>query len=156
MSVQPIPDGYTSITPYLSIKGAAAAIAYYQKVFGATELFRVPMPDGTIGHAELQIGNARIMLAEESPSCGSVSPTTLGGSATGLCLYVEKVDDVFQAAVQAGATVKKPVVDQFYGDRSGSIVDPFGHIWTIATHVEDVDPDEMNRRLEQWTQSQSG
>lgn len=155
MPVQPIPEGYTSVTPYLVIKGAAAAIEFYKKAFGATELFRVPMPDGTVGHAEMQFGNARIMLAEESEPCGSFSPTTIKGSAVGLCLYVEDVDAVFAAAVQAGATVKKPVVDQFYGDRSGCLTDPYGHIWTIATHIEDVAPDEMNRRMEEWTQSQS-
>jgi PhnB protein len=145
-SVKPIPDGYTAVTPYLTIKGAAAAIDFYKKAFGAEEVLRIDMPDGQVGHAEIRIGGAVIMLAEENPAWKSVSPQTLGGSPTGIMLYVTDPDAVVQRAVDAGATVTMPVADQFYGDRCGNVVDPFGHKWSIATHIEDVAPDEIRRR----------
>ena len=148
--VKPIPDGYHSLTTYLSIKGAADAIAFYKKAFDAKEIYRLPMPDGRIGHAELQIGDSRLMLADEMPEMADAvakSPRTLGGVASGLNIYVEDVDARFQRAVEAGATVKRPLTNQFYGDRSGTVEDPFGHIWTIATHIEDVSPEEINKRM---------
>jgi PhnB protein len=147
---KPIPDGYHAVTPYLSIKGASDAIAFYKKAFGAEELYRLPMPDGRVGHAELQIGDSRLMLADEMPEMGdsiTKSPRTLGGATAGFCLYVADADALFQRAVDAGATAKRPLTNQFYGDRSGVVEDPFGHLWTIATHVEDVSPDELKRRM---------
>ena len=144
--VNPIPAGYHSVTPYLSIKGAAAAIDYYKEAFGATELFRMASPDGKIGHAEIKIGNSPIMLADEFPEMEFVSPQTLGGSPVGLMIYVEDVDTMFQRAISKGAKEIKPLQDQFYGDRSGTLKDPFGHVWTVATHVEDVAPEEMEKR----------
>lgn len=144
--VNPIPEGYHSVTPYLSIKGAAKAIDYYKEVFGATELFRMGAPDGKIGHAEIKIGNSPIMLADEFPEMEFVSPQTLGGSPIGLMIYVDDVDTMFNKAIGAGATEVKPLQDQFYGDRSGTLKDPFGHVWTVATHVEDVAPEELQKR----------
>ena len=153
MGVKAIPDGYSSVTPYLIVSGAANALDYYKMAFDAQELMRMPGPDGKIAHAELQIGSSRIMLADESPQMGNKSPQTLGGSGTGLMLYVKDVDDTFQRAVSGGGTVVRPVQDQFYGDRSGNLTDPFGHQWTIATHVEDVAPDEMKRRMDEATKA---
>lgn len=147
MPVKPIPEGYHSVTPYLIIKGATAAIDYYKKVFGATEIMRFPTPDGQIGHAELKIGDSPIMLADEMPGRGYVSPKTLGGTPVSIMIYVNDVDTVFKKAVDTGAQVDQPIKDQFYGDRSGTIHDPFGHVWTIATHKEDVTPEEMKRRM---------
>jgi len=144
--VNPIPEGYHSVTPYLIIKGAADAIEFYKKAFEATELFRMTQPDGKIGHAEIRIGDSTIMLADEFPEMGHKSPTTLGGSAVSLLIYVDNVDAVFAQALAAGATEERAVEDKFYGDRSGSLVDPFGHIWHIATHTEDVSPEEMQKR----------
>jgi len=143
-----IPKGYHAVTPYLIIKGAAQAIEYYKNVFGATELFRMDGPDGKVSHAELQIGDSHIMLADENPSMGTghASAATIGGSPVSLYLYLPEVDTVVGRAVAAGARVLKPVQDQFYGDRSGFIQDPFGHLWGIATHVEDVSPEEMEER----------
>ena len=154
MAVKPIPDGYHTVTPYLIIKGAAAAIEFYKKVFGAKELFRMPGPGGKVGHAELQIGDSRIMLADEHPEMGAKSPASFGGSPVGLMLYVEDVDARFNRAVAAGATVKKPLADQFYGDRSGTVSDPFGHQWTIATHKEDLSPEEIDRRMKAMMKKQ--
>ncbi len=144
--VNPIPEGYHSVTPYLSIKGAAAAIDYYKEVFGATELFRMAGPEGKIGHAEIKIGNSPIMLADEYPEMEFVSPQTLGGTPIGLMIYVDDVDTMFKQAINKGGKEIKPLQNQFYGDRSGTLKDPFGHVWTIATHVEDVAPEEMERR----------
>lgn len=144
--VNPIPEGYHSVTPYLSIKGAAAAIDYYKEAFGATELFRMAGPDGKIGHAEIKIGNSPIMLADEFPEMEFVSPQTLGGSPIGLMIYVDDVDTMFQRAISKGAKEVKPLENQFYGDRSGTLRDPFGHVWTVATHVEDVAPEEIEKR----------
>jgi PhnB protein len=153
--VTPIPKGYHSITPYLVIKGAAQAIDYYKKVFGATELVRMPGPDGKIGHAELQIGDSRIMLADENPGMGQghSSAATIGASPVSLYLYLPDVDRVMEGAAAAGAKVLKPTQDQFYGDRSGFIQDPFGHLWGIATHVEDVSPEEMKERMKKAMQA---
>ena len=149
MAVKPIPDGYHTATPYLIVKGAARAIEFYKQAFGATELMRLEGPGGRVGHAEIKIGDSPIMLADEFPEMGAVSPQSPGGgSSVGLCLYVADVDARFDRAVAAGAKVRRPVKDQFYGDRSGTLEDPFGHVWTIATHTEDVPPEEINRRFE--------
>lgn len=148
--VKPIPDGYHTLTAYISIRGAAQAIQFYKDAFGAEELFRMPMPDGKIGHAELQIGDSRLMLADEFPDMPDAvtqSPSALGGSTFGFNVYVPDVDARFKRAVDAGAKVKRPVKDQFYGDRSGTVEDPFGHIWTLSTHVEEVSPEELARRM---------
>ena len=143
----PVPQGYHHVTPYLIIKGAAAAIDFYKDVFGASEIMRMPQPDGRIGHAEMKLGDSVIMLADEHPEMDIVSPSTLGNSPVGILLYVDDVDATFNKAVSRGAKVNKPLADQFYGDRSGTVIDPFGHKWTIATHVEDVSPQEMERRM---------
>jgi PhnB protein len=145
-SVHYIPQGYNSITPYLVIKGAAQAIEYYKKVFGATEVLRLDGPDGRVGHAELKIGGSHIMLADENPDMGYRGPLAMGSSPVSLLLYVEDVDSVVEHAVAAGATILKPVQDQFYGDRMGFIQDPFGHLWGVATHKEDVSPESMEER----------
>lgn len=154
MNVKPVPDGYHTITAYLIVDGAAAAIDFYKQAFGASELFRLPGSEGKIGHAEIKIGDSIVMLADESPEHGHRSPKTLGGSPVGILLYVDDCDAVFNRAVAAGATVFRPLADQFYGDRSGCLTDPFGHQWTVSTHKEDVPPDEMKRRMEAWTKSQ--
>ena len=143
---KPIPDGYHSVTPYLICDGAADAIEYYKKAFGATELFRMDH-EGRVGHAELKIGDSPIMLADEYPQMGYRSPKALGGTPVSIMIYVPDVDTVYQQAIDAGATVVKPLQDQFYGDRSGTVTDPFGHVWTVATHKEDVSMEEMNRRM---------
>lgn len=146
MSVKPIPEGYHSVTPYLIVRGAAAAIDYYINAFGAQELFRFPAPDGKIGHAEIKIGDAPIMIADEYPDMAYNGPQSLGGSPVSLMIYVEDVDTVFNRAVESGGTVKEALQDKFYGDRMGTLVDPFGHIWHVATHKEDVSMAEMERR----------
>ena len=148
-----IPDGYTSLTTYLYVRGADAAIDFYKRAFGAVEIMRLDMGP-VIGHAELRIGNAVVMLADEMPEWGNKSPQTLGGVASGMCYYTEDCDAVFAQAIAAGATEMRPLTDQFYGDRSGTVTDPFGHTWTIATHKEDLTPDEMNARMDAWTKSQ--
>jgi PhnB protein len=145
-NVKPIPEGYHSVTPYLIIKGAADAIEFYKKAFGATELFRMEH-EGKIGHAEIKIGDSPIMLSDEHPSMGFSGPTTLGGSPVSLMIYVEDVDTIYNQAIEAGATEQMPLQDKFYGDRSGSLKDPFGHIWHVATHKEDVSPEEMQKRI---------
>src|SRR5688572_9952040 len=147
MPVKPIPDGYHTATPYLIVKGAAAALDFYKKAFGAKELMRFGGPDGKIGHAEIQIGNSRIMLGDEMLEMNCKGPQTLGGSPVGIMLYVEDADARFKQAIAAGATETRPIQDQFYGDRSGTLTDPFGHQWTIGTHKEDVAPDELQRRM---------
>ena len=149
MPVKPIPDGYHSATPYLIVGGAADAIEFYKKAFGATELFRMAGSGGKIGHAEIKIGNSPIMLADEHPEMGARSAKTLGGSPVFLMLYVDNVDALAAQAIAAGAKPVRPVQNQFYGDRSGSFEDPFGLLWTISTHVEDVSPEEMERRSEE-------
>ena len=148
MPVSPIPEGCHSLTPYLVVRGAAAAIDFYKTVFGATEHYRIHGPGGTIGHAELTIGDSRLMLADETPAMGAIAPPPAGTKSFSLALYVEDADAVFARAVGAGATVIGPVRDQFYGDRSGTFTDPFGHLWTVATHKEDVSPAELQRRAE--------
>jgi PhnB protein len=148
MAVKSKPDGYHTITPYLIVRGGAAAIDYYKAAFGAEELVRMPGPGGTIGHAEIRIGDSVVMLADESPAAGHRSPQSLNGSPVGLAVYVEDVDTRFNQAIAAGGKVIKPLADQFYGDRSGTLVDPFGHQWTLATHVEDVSPEEMRKRMD--------
>ena len=155
--VKPVPEGYHTVTPYLIISGAAAALDFYKKAFGAKELFRFPMPDGKIGHAEIKIGDSHIMLADEPE--GAVantpdhrpfkSPKSSGRTTVGIMLYVEDVDALAKQAVAAGAIELRPVVNQFYGDRSGTYEDPFGHVWTIATHIEDVSSEEMIKRAQQ-------
>lgn len=144
--VKPIPDGYPQVVPYLCVDGAEAAIEFYSTVFGATERMRMPGPDGTIGHAELEIGDSLVMLSDEFPGMGARSPKAIGGTPVTLSLYVEDVDAVFERATQAGASTLRPVETQFYGDRSGQFLDPFGHRWSVSTHVEDVSPEEMGRR----------
>ena len=144
-TVDPIPSGYYTATPYLVIKNAAQAIEFYKQAFGAQEIFRMPKPDGTIMHGEIQIGNSRLMFADEA-AVGAKSPQTLGGSPVSVFLYVENVDAVFQQAVAAGAQPCMPVQDMFWGDRYGRLTDPFGHQWHVATHVEDVAPAEMGKR----------
>ena len=139
-------QGYHTATPYLIASDAAGAIDFYKKAFGATELMRIPAPGGKIGHAEIQIGDSRIMLADEAPQCNALSPKTVGGTPVSLMLYVPDVDAMFNQAISLGAKVLMPVDDKFYGDRSGSLTDPFGHQWTIATHVEDVPPAELEKR----------
>lgn len=148
MTVKAVPEGYHALTPYLFCKGAAAALDYYHRVFGATELFRHPAPDGRIGHAEIRIGDSVIMLADEAPEMKALSPATVGGTPVGLMLYVEDVDAVFARALAAGGTLVHALEDKFYGDRSGTLLDPFGHMWMVATHVEDVSPEEMERRAQ--------
>ena len=149
-NVNPIPPGYSTVVPYISVKNANDAIAYYKKAFGAEELVRMPMPDGKVGHAELKIGDSMLLLADEMdhPDAVAKSPATLGGITAGLCLYVPDCDTLFNRAVEAGGKVRRPLKNQFYGDRSGTVEDPFGQVWTISTHVEDVSPEEMQRRME--------
>jgi PhnB protein len=147
-SVRPIPEGYRAVTPYLSVRGAADAIDFYTRAFGAEERYRLPGPDGkTIGHAELTIGDSLIMLSDEMPDWGNLSPLSLNGTPVSFALYVEDADAAFARAVAAGATVLDPVENRFYGDRSGTVTDPFGHRWSLMTHVENVSPEEMDKRL---------
>lgn len=146
-SVKPIPDGYPEVIPYLSVEGANEAIEFYVKVFGARERLRMPTPDGKVGHAELEIGSSVVMLADVFPEMGGQSPKALGGTPVTVMVYCGDVDALVERAVSAGATVDRPIENQFYGDRSGGFVDPFGHKWHVATHVEDVPPEEMERRM---------
>jgi PhnB protein len=145
-NVKPIPDGYPRVIPYLSIDGASSAIDFYTKVLGAKERMRMGGPDGKVGHAELEIGDSVIMLADSFPEMGAPTPKALGGSPVTVMVYVENVDAMFDKAIDAGATAIAKVEDQFYGDRSGSFEDPFGHRWHISTHIEDVSPEEMEKR----------
>ena len=144
--VKPIPEGYHSLTPYLTIDGAAKALEFYKQAFGATELFRMEH-QGKIGHAEMKIGDSPFMLADESPQMGNKGPKALGGTPVSLMIYVDDVDTIYKQAIAAGGVELKPLQDQFYGDRSGTLTDPFGHIWTVATHKEDVTPEEIDKRL---------
>ncbi len=146
MSVKPKPDGYHSVTPYLIVRGAARAIEFYEQAFGAVERFRMPGPGGRVGHAEIAIGDSCVMLADEVPEMGYVGPEAVEGTPVTFMIYVEDVDNRFANALVAGATEVQPVEDKFWGDRAGQLRDPFGHLWTLATHVEDVPPDEIERR----------
>jgi PhnB protein len=146
-SVKPIPEGYPQVIPYLMVEPATAAIDFYTTVFGATERLRMPGPDGKIGHAELEIGDSMIMLADVPPDAGSGTPKTLGGTPVTMMIYVEDVDSTFERALKAGATEERKVENQFYGDRAGQFVDPFGHKWFVATHIEDVTPEEAQKRM---------
>ena len=149
MAVKAIPDGYHSVTPYLICKNAAAAIEFYKQAFGATELYRLDGPGGSVAHAEVKIGDSRVMVSDEWPDFGALGPEARGGTPVGFCLYVEDCDAAFDRAVAAGGRVEKPVQDQFYGDRSGTVIDPAGHKWTISTHIEDVKPEDLHRRMEE-------
>lgn len=145
--VKPVPDGYTTATPYLTIRGAAKAIDFYKQAFGAKELFRMPGPEGKIVHAEILIGNSHVMLSDESSATETKAPQTLNGTTQGIFLYVEDVDSWFKQAAKAGAKESMPLQDMFWGDRFGKLTDPFGHKWMLASHIEDVSPEEMENRM---------
>jgi len=147
MTAKAIPAGHRTVTPYLTVKNGISALEFYKKAFGATETFRLLMPDGRLGHAEIRLGDSMIMLSDEFPEHGGKAPGTLGGSAVNIHLYVENVDAFFKRAVAAGAKERKPFMDQFYGDRSGQLEDPFGHLWWVATHKEDVPPEKLQKRV---------
>jgi PhnB protein len=147
-TVKAIPAGHRTVTPYLAIKNAAKALEFYKKAFGAMESYKLMIPDGRLGHAEIRLGDSMIMLADEFPEYGGKAPETLGGSPVSIHLYVEDVDSFFKKALAAGAKEIKPVMDQFYGDRSGQLEDPFGHLWWIATHKEDIALEEMQKRVQ--------
>jgi PhnB protein len=147
MTVKAVPAGHHTVTPYLAIRNGAEALAFYKKAFGATEIYKLMMPDGRLGHAELRLGDSVVMLADEFPEFGGKAPQTLGGSPVSIHLYVEDVDSFFKKAVAAGAKERKPIEDQFYGDRTGQLEDPYGHLWWVATHKEDVAPEEMQKRV---------
>jgi PhnB protein len=153
MSVKPIPDGYHSITPYLIVDDGKAAIDFYTRAFGAKEKFRLPMGD-RIGHAELEIGDSVVMLADEFPDMGHLGPKSRGGTTVSLLHYVEDVDSAFRKAIDAGGTETRPVENQFWGDRMGTLTDPFGHVWSLATTVEAVAPDELQRRMESFSKGE--
>lgn len=155
MSVNPIPDGYHSVTPYLIVDDAEAALKFYREALGAEEVVRLPM-GGKIGHAEIRIGNSMVMLSDEWPDMGALGPKTRGGATSSFVLYVEDADKAFDRAVKAGAKVDKPVENQFWGDRMGSVTDPFGHKWSFGSHVEDVSPEEMKKRMDAWASQQGG
>jgi PhnB protein len=155
-AVKAVPEGYEGATPYLACSDAAKAIEFYKQAFGATELMRMPDPSGKIGHAELKVGKAIIMLSDESPAIDHRSPTSLGGSPVGIMLYFDDVDTIAQQAVAAGGKLTRELKDEFYGDRTGTLVDPFGHRWFIATHKEDVSPQEMERRVQEFLGQHGG
>jgi PhnB protein len=152
-AVNPIPAGYNEVTPYLSIRGAADAIEFYKKAFGAREVMRIDGPEGRLGHAEIQIGGSRIMLSDEYEPMDFLGPQTRGGTTVHIHVYVKGVDQVVERAVKAGAKLTRPVQDQFYGDRLGTLEDPFGHVWHVATHIEDVSPLELKRRAAKAAQA---
>ena len=152
----PIPDGYHTVTPYLICKGAAEAIDFYTKAFGAVERFRMPGPGGNVMHAEIQIGDSVVMLSDENPDLGALSPQTLGGTCGSILIYTDNVDSAYEQAVEAGATATMPPNDMFWGDRYGRLVDPFGHHWGVATHIEDVSPEEMGERAEAYAAEMAG
>jgi PhnB protein len=155
MAVSAKPEGYHSVTPYLICKDAGRALEYYKEAFGAEELSRHEMPDGRVGHAEIKIGDSPVMLADEFPDMNALSPQTIGGSPVSLMVYVDDVDAVFARALAAGGKETRPVENQFYGDRLGMMTDPFGHVWSIATHIEDVSPEEMKRRADEAARKKS-
>lgn len=150
-AVKPIPEGYPRVTPYLAVAGAAAAIDFYTSVLDAKEQMRMPGPGDTIGHAEIQIGDSMIMLSDEAPEMDHRGPKALGGSPVSIMVYVEDVDDTFARALAAGATEKQPLENKFYGDRSGTFEDPWGHMWHVASHIEDVSEEEMGKRVAEMT-----
>jgi len=152
--VKPIPEGYHSITPYLIVDDARAAIDFYERAFGAREKFRLPMGEDRIAHAEIEIGDSVIMLADEFPDMGHLGPNSRGGTTVSLLHYVEDVDSAFEKALEEGASEKRPVENQFWGDRMGTLIDPFGHMWSLATTVEEVSPDEMQRRMAEFSSSE--
>lgn len=154
MQVKPVPDGYYSVTPYLIVDDGNAAVEFYKNAFDATELMKIGTPDGKVGHAEIKIGNAPVMLADEYPDMGFRSPKTIGGAGVSMLIYTENVDQMFEQAIANGAKVISEVKNQFYGDRTGTLEDPFGHVWTIATHIEDLSEDEMMKRSEQQLKEQ--
>jgi PhnB protein len=154
-AVKPIPDNYPRLTAYLAVDGAADAIAFYTKVLGAKERMRMPMPDGKVGHAELEFGDSVVMLSDAAPEMGHVDPRRLGGSPVILSVYVEDVDTAFADAIAAGATSLEPVADKFYGDRAGQFEDPWGHRWNVMSHIEDVSPEEMEKRAAAFMSNQS-
>lgn len=155
MPLSHVPDGYHSVTPYLIVDDGAAAIGFYVRAFGAEEVLRLPMGD-KIGHAEIRIGDSHVMLADEFPDMGFLGPKARGGATASLMIYVADVDSAFAHALDSGATQERPVEDQFYGDRAGTLLDPFGHRWTIATQKEVVPPDQLERRMAEWMEKQSG
>ncbi len=155
MAIKPIPAGYHTATPYLIVNDAAKAIDFYKRGLGATEIMRFDAPGGNIGHAEIKIGDSIIMLADEYPEMGYRSPQSIGGTPVSIYLYVDDVDRLFKQAIGAGAKELRPVKDQFYGDRSGTLSDPFGHVWSIGTHKEDVAPEELQRRMEEMMKQES-
>jgi PhnB protein len=155
MAVKPIPDGYNTVTPYLIIKGAASALDFYREAFGAEERFRMEHGEA-IMHAEIKIGDSVVMLADEFPDMGYSSPKTHGGTPVSMMIYVADVDKMFERAIAAGAKEKRPIKNEFYGDRTGTLEDPFGHVWSIATHVEDVAPEEMDRRMREMMKQMGG
>jgi PhnB protein len=154
MAVNPVPAGYHTVTNYFVVDDAAKAIDFYQRAFGAEEVYRMPMGD-KIGHAEIRIGDTHLMLSDEWPDFGVLGPKARGGATSRFVIYGPDADAAVRRAIEAGATPEKPVADQLWGDRMGSVVDPFGHSWSLATHVEDVAPDEMARRMQAWAESQS-
>jgi PhnB protein len=156
MAVQPVPEGYNTVTPYLGVEDAAAAIDFYQRAFGAKERSRMPGPGDTIMHAELELGDSLIMLSDPFPQASTKPPKELGGTSVNIFLYVEDIDAVHKQAVDAGGTSLMEPDDMFWGDRFGSVQDPFGHTWTIATHVEDVSPEEMQKRSEEFMAAMAG
>jgi PhnB protein len=155
-NIKPIPDGYRTLTTYLVVRGAADALEFYKKAFAATELYRLNAPDGKIAHGEFKIGDSIFMIADENPQCTDISPATLGGSPVKLFLYVNDVDTTFADAIKAGAKETMPPANQFWGDRMGAVADPFGHLWLIATHIEDVHPGELPGRMEAFFAAQAG
>ncbi len=155
MGTKPIPEGYHTVTPYLAVEDAAQAIEFYKRAFGATERSRMPAPDGKIAHAEIEIGDSLIMTSDPFPQSTIKPPKEIGGTSASVFLYVEDVDSVVQDAVDAGGTITMPVEDMFWGDRFGQVTDPFGHVWQIATHVEDIEPEEMERRAQEAMASMS-
>jgi PhnB protein len=152
MGVNPVPQGYHSVTPYITVDGGNAAIEFYKKAFGATEMLRLPMGD-KLAHGEVKIGDSVVMLSDEFPEMNRLSPKSRGGATAALMIYLPDVDAAFARAIAAGAKEERAVADQFYGDRSGTVTDPFGHSWTLSTHVEDVSEDEMNRRMAAYSET---
>jgi PhnB protein len=160
MAVSTIPEGYHTVTPYLIVDDASAAIDFYQRAFGAHELFRLPMKDASgrdrVGHAEIRIGDCNLMLSDEWPDMQALGPTARGGTTVSFMVYGDDVDRAYQQALDAGATAERPVKDEFWGDRMGSVIDPYGHKWTLATHIEDVPPEDMEKRMKAWSEQQQG